>query len=79
MVSALGRAGRRGGSPHHDPAEAVILRERCLAYWRRVDEVVGELENDLPEVFALHAVLTQPVREADLEPILTGGAASTNP
>ncbi len=28
--------------PHHDPAEASILRERCLAYWRRVDEVVGE-------------------------------------
>ena len=28
--------------PHHDPAEAAILRERCLAYWRRVDAAVGE-------------------------------------
>jgi predicted AlkP superfamily phosphohydrolase/phosphomutase len=28
--------------PMHDPAEAAILRDRCLAYWRRVDETVGE-------------------------------------
>lgn len=28
--------------PMHDPAEAVILRDRCLAYWRRVDAVCGE-------------------------------------
>jgi len=28
--------------PMHDPAEAAILRDRCLAYWRRVDAVVGE-------------------------------------
>jgi predicted AlkP superfamily phosphohydrolase/phosphomutase len=28
--------------PMHDPAEALLLRDRCLAYWRRVDEVVGE-------------------------------------
>lgn len=33
----------------------------------------------LAERFPLHAVLTQPVREADLEPLLTGTAASTNP
>ncbi len=33
----------------------------------------------LAERFPLHAMLTQPVREADLEPILTGGATSTNP
>jgi predicted AlkP superfamily phosphohydrolase/phosphomutase len=28
--------------PMHDPAEAAIWRERCLAYWRRVDAVCGE-------------------------------------
>lgn len=28
--------------PNHDPAEALLLRERCLAYWRNVDRVVGE-------------------------------------
>ena len=28
--------------PMHDPAEAAILRDRCLAYWRRVDAVCGE-------------------------------------
>jgi predicted AlkP superfamily phosphohydrolase/phosphomutase len=28
--------------PLHDPAESSILGERCLAYWRRIDAVVGE-------------------------------------
>jgi len=27
--------------PNHDPAESAILRERCIQYWRRVDETVG--------------------------------------
>jgi hypothetical protein len=33
----------------------------------------------LAERFPLHAVLTQPVRAADLEPLLTGTVASTHP
>jgi predicted AlkP superfamily phosphohydrolase/phosphomutase len=28
--------------PMHDPAEAAILRDRCVAWWKRVDAVVGE-------------------------------------
>lgn len=28
--------------PMHDPAEAHICRDRVLAYWRRVDQVVGD-------------------------------------
>ena len=42
--------------PMHDPAEALILRDRCLAYWRRVDEVVGEWMEIAPD--AAHVVLS---------------------
>lgn len=31
-----------GSHPMHDAAESAILRDRCLAYWRRVDAVCGE-------------------------------------
>jgi predicted AlkP superfamily phosphohydrolase/phosphomutase len=34
--------------PMHDPAEAAILRDRCVAYWRNVDAVVGEWMNVAP-------------------------------
>lgn len=42
--------------PAHDPAEALILRERCLEYWRRVDAVVGEWLAAAPD--ATHIVLS---------------------
>jgi predicted AlkP superfamily phosphohydrolase/phosphomutase len=42
--------------PQHDPAEALIYRDRCLAYWRRVDEVVGEWIAAAPG--AAHLVLS---------------------
>ncbi|HMB68658.1 MAG TPA: alkaline phosphatase family protein [bacterium] len=42
--------------PAHDPAEALILRDRCLAYWRRVDAVVGEWMEAAPD--ATHIVLS---------------------
>jgi predicted AlkP superfamily phosphohydrolase/phosphomutase len=42
--------------PAHDPAEALILRDRCLAYWRRVDAVVGEWMAAAPD--ATHVVLS---------------------
>jgi predicted AlkP superfamily phosphohydrolase/phosphomutase len=42
--------------PAHDPAEALILRDRCLAYWRRVDAVVGEWLGAAPG--ATHVVLS---------------------
>jgi predicted AlkP superfamily phosphohydrolase/phosphomutase len=35
--------------PNHDPAEAAILRDRCIDYWRRVDEVVGEWTSAAPD------------------------------
>jgi predicted AlkP superfamily phosphohydrolase/phosphomutase len=45
-----------GEHPAHDPAEALILRDRCLAYWRRVDDVVGEWMAATPD--ATHVVLS---------------------
>jgi predicted AlkP superfamily phosphohydrolase/phosphomutase len=39
--------------PHHDPAEAAIHRRRCLDYWRRVDEVVGEWLAVAPDAGAI--------------------------
>jgi predicted AlkP superfamily phosphohydrolase/phosphomutase len=35
--------------PDHDPAETAIWRDRCVAYWRRVDEVVGEWMDAAPD------------------------------
>jgi predicted AlkP superfamily phosphohydrolase/phosphomutase len=42
--------------PRHDPEEALLHRERCVAYWRRVDEVVGEWIDACPG--AAHIVLS---------------------
>ncbi|MGQ0722196.1 MAG: alkaline phosphatase family protein [Candidatus Eiseniibacteriota bacterium] len=42
--------------PAHDPAETLILSDRCRAYWRKVDEVVGEWIAEAPD--AVHVVLS---------------------
>lgn len=42
--------------PSHDAAEAILLRDRCIAYWRRVDSVVGEWLAVAPD--AAHLVIS---------------------
>ncbi len=39
--------------PMHDPAESAIHGPRCLAYWRRVDQVVGEWIASAPDAAVL--------------------------
>jgi predicted AlkP superfamily phosphohydrolase/phosphomutase len=39
--------------PMHDPAESAIHAPRCIAYWRRVDQVLGEWIASAPDAAIL--------------------------